>query len=105
MIGSDDMPQRAVPTLDASARRGTLQLKRDDSPDYFLAVLDDGKVAGRIFKSKSAPRELPWCWTISFFERRGEGPHQGFEPTQQQAESVFRSAWDATCSAPHEISR
>ena len=72
-----------------------MQLKRDGDRDCFLAIVDGGKLAGRIFKSKSAPRELPWCWTISFFERHGDGPHQGFEPTQDQAEAAFRAAWDS----------
>jgi hypothetical protein len=71
-----------------------LQLKRDVRPDVFLVVLESGQPIGRIFLSKAAPRELPWCWTISFFERRGGGPHQGFESTREDSTEGFRAAWD-----------
>ena len=50
---------------------------------------------GRVFKSKIALPGLRWCWTISFFERRGGGPHQGFEATLEEAMQAATSAWDS----------
>jgi hypothetical protein len=70
-------------------------LKPDDRLDFFVVALDNGKHVGRIFRSSSTRRELPWCWTISFSLRHGEGPHQGFEPTRKDAMRAFRDAWNA----------
>jgi hypothetical protein len=72
-----------------------LRLKPDDSADFFLVLSEDDKYVGRIFKSNSAPRELPWFWTIDFFSRAGRGPHQGYCPTRQDAMKAFRDAWDS----------
>ena len=69
-------------------------LKRDDRLDFFVVALDNGKHVGRIFPSYFDP-QLPWCWTISFSLRYGDGPHQGYEPTRKDAMRAFRAAWHA----------
>ena len=71
-----------------------LFLKSVGGADHFEVVSDD-KHVGRIFKSNSAPRDTPWLWTIEWFSRRGSGPHQGFEPTREDAMRAFRNAWYA----------
>jgi hypothetical protein len=53
------------------------------------------RCVGRVFKSKIALPGLRWCWTISFFERRGSGPHQGFEATLEEAMQASTTAWDS----------
>jgi hypothetical protein len=54
---------------------------------------------GRVFKSKVALPGLRWCWTISFFERCGSGPHQGFEATLEEAMQAATAAWDSNRQA------
>ena len=72
-----------------------LLLKPDDSPGFFTVMDEDGKHVGRIFESKAAPREAIWFWTIDWFCRRGNGPHQGNTRSRLGATIAFRQAWDA----------
>jgi hypothetical protein len=73
-----------------------LRLKPEGSADFFQVLTEDGRHAGRIFKSNSAPAETPWFWTIEWFSRRGTGPHQGYGATPEAAMMAFRRAWDSS---------
>jgi hypothetical protein len=85
-----DVPgQRAEGATNLMLRRG------ERGEDFYVVELENGEQVGRIFRSHAAPRQIPWCWTIDFFRRRGVGPHQGFEPTREEALAAFRNRWAA----------
>jgi hypothetical protein len=73
----------------ASAGRTSGQWSDDD-----YDVLADGNVVGRILKSRVAPRESPWFWTLVYGYHRDRTPTDGYAATREDAMAAFKKSWE-----------
>jgi hypothetical protein len=72
----------------ASSSRASGQWSDDD-----YDVLADGNVVGRILKSRVAPWESPWFWTLIYGYHRDRRPIDGSAATREHAMATFAKRW------------
>jgi hypothetical protein len=79
-----------MPNLILKSARLAYPDMSSDRDDY--AVLQDGKIIGRIFQEALAGSKQRWIW--SFKRASGKGYEMGQTESREEAMKAFRRAWD-----------
>ena len=65
-----------------------------DKDDYDVRLGDaSGGVVGRIFRQPRAPKEQPWCWTITAREQPPSVYNHGYAASREQAMRYFKARY------------
>jgi hypothetical protein len=63
-----------------------------DNPDDY-AVLENGVIVGRIFKSPVGPADRPWMWASGHSAGTVARAAHGYEATREDAMAAFAKSW------------